>query len=126
MLKHKGLPGKVKILKLDTPANVVLLEFTAPAGRMPEFNAKLPADVAASAWDQLAMFHFADGIDADQAQAQLILMPARLEGGRIRLDGQVDWSAWGSPLISREGVVGIVQQEKTGVTLGSALKALNH
>jgi hypothetical protein len=51
-------------------------------------------------------------------------MNGKRDGVRIRLDGQVDRNAWGSPLISREGVVGMLQNEKTGITLGSAFKAL--
>jgi hypothetical protein len=122
--KSQGLPRKINVLKREAAANTVLLEFTDSTGRMPAFDAKLCANAGKMAWDRLAIFRYVGGIDADEARPQLMLMPAKREGPRILLDGQIDWSGWGSPLISQDGVVGIVQYEKTGIALDEAIRAL--
>jgi hypothetical protein len=70
-------------------------------------------------WREAAVVRIRPGFEAE-----ILLTPARLENGRIRLDNPVDASAYGSPVWVEGGVAGFVQDQDSGARLPDVLKKL--
>lgn len=102
----------VEVGRRDFDHNVAVIEFTSPAPGQ-------PAPVTASSerhWERAAIFRPRAG---SPERFEVIYVRARRVGNRIELLDPADSSAFGSPLIMAEGLIGMVQSES-----GAAL--LNH
>jgi len=114
--RPQGHPKKVPVHKRESPANLVVLEFvdvvtdTAPAGMKGS-----PTDQQSS-WDSVAVYRFPGGTERKQTHPDLIFIPVTKETFRLKLGVPVDGSAWGAPLISPQGVIGVIQSENSGLT----------
>lgn len=58
------------------------------------------------------------------AHPDLIFVPAVREVSTIKLRVPVDSSALGTPLIDADGIIGLVDSEKTGIASSAALRLL--
>jgi hypothetical protein len=120
-LQPEGRPKKIALHKRDSPANLVLFEFQNP----PLFSGQLKRSLGDSkVWDRVAVFRFPGGVNERQARADLIFVPATRAGSVITLETPVDSSAWGSPVVTQDGVIGLLQDQTTAVPLKEALEAL--
>jgi hypothetical protein len=120
----KRLPRKVRVLRREAATNVALLEFRGTVGLPNVAELKRGAETGPTRWDSVALFRFPRGAAAEQVQPDILFLPAVRDGARLRLLTPVDSSAWGSPLVSSEGVVGVVQNENTGVALQEVYRVL--
>jgi len=121
-----GRPRNVKLLKREGPANLALLEFVSDKGRMRVARAEPSGGPAKDAWNRIAVFRFPAGAGGDLARPDLVLLSAERKGTKIALSSMIDYSGWGAPLISPEGVIGIVQSASTAISLEDALLAVQY
>jgi hypothetical protein len=112
----EGHPKKVRVHRRESAANLVLLEFTGPEpGAAPKAMQGGSTDKQAS-WESVAVYRFPGGTERKQLHPDLIFLPVTKENARLKLATSVDGSAWGAPLISPQGVIGVIQSESTGIT----------
>lgn len=120
-LQPEGRPKKIDLHKRDSASNLVLFEFRNP----PSFSGQTKRSVGDSkSWDRVAVFRFPGGVNDRQARADLVFVPASRNGSTITLETPLDSSAWGSPVVSQDGIVGFLQDKNTAVPLKDALDAL--
>jgi hypothetical protein len=120
-LQSRGRPRKVDIHKRDSASNLMLFEFRNP----PALSAPLKRNTSdGKAWDRVAVFRFPGGINERQARADLVFAPAVRAGSLITLQTPVDSSGWGSPLVTQDGIIGLLQDKTSGVFLRDAFNAL--
>ena len=120
-LQPEGRPKKIDLHKKNSPANLVLFEFRNP----PAFSGQIQKTAADSkAWDRVAVFRFPGGLNDPQARADLVFVPAVRSGSVITLETPLDSSAFGSPVLSQEGLIGLVQDQTGAVPLKDAFEAL--
>jgi hypothetical protein len=114
--RAEGHPKKVRVHRRESEANLVLLEFTsADAGSTPKAMQTSSTDKQTS-WESVAVFRFPGGTERKQPHPDLVFVPVTKENTRLKLAASVDGSAWGAPLISPQGVIGVIQSESTGLT----------
>jgi hypothetical protein len=113
----------ISILQRASTSNLALVEFPdAPPGggvvpdidRHPDPNG----------YTSLVAFRFGAGAWMEKADPEIVGLSAKLVNGRLILDNPMDASAWGSPMVSANGVVGMLQDEKSGILFTSAADAL--
>jgi hypothetical protein len=119
-----GRPHKIRVHPRESAGNVVLFEFTDSANLAPLPPIKLDPSGSEASWDRLAVFRFPAGTRSKQAHPDLVFLTATRQGSTIRIATPIDYSGWGAPLISPLGIVGIVQDERTGLDLEQALRTL--
>jgi hypothetical protein len=100
------------------------LEFAEGIELEPVETTRIGAEKAEMAWDELAVFRFPGGSNRLNADPDLAFVQGVKGGTRIRLLSPVDASAFGSPLISQGGVVGILQNEQSALVLEEAYRIL--
>lgn len=122
VLEDSGKRQKISVEKRDDSSNLALLQVTKPGS---SFDA-LPVadDPQATDWDSVALFRFRNGTPGSSADPELIVIPAKRNGNRITLGELVDSSVFGSPIVASEGVIGIVQDETSGVVWSEAARVL--
>lgn len=121
-LEGSGKTQKISVEKRDSSADLALLRMTrsdANAGAL-----QVAGDSTANAWDSVALFRFREGVHNSPAQPELIIVPAKRDGNRIELGELVDSATFGSPIVAPEGVIGIVQDESSGVAWPEAARVL--
>jgi hypothetical protein len=121
-LEDSGKTQKISVEKRDSSSDLALLEVV---------NSDRPFDAlqigdspSATAWDSVALFRFRGGLRNSSADPELIILPAKRTGSRIELEESVDSSVFGSPIVAPEGIVGIVQDENSGVAWPEATRVL--
>jgi hypothetical protein len=103
---------KLPIFRRDSDANYVVLRFTRPEDKGPAIQS-LPGQAERSqSWDSLTLFR----ID-DTGNLESVRTAAHRQDNRIFFDDPVDDRAFGSLLLSSQGAVGMVQDEKSGMAL---------
>lgn len=120
-IQENGKPRKVTVHQRDSEANLVLFEFRTPPNTVEEIQ---PFETATKTWDRVAVFRFPAGVHDKKARPDLVFLPASLANSRIKLSRPVDSSAWGSPVITQQGILGLIQDETTAITLKDAFEAL--
>lgn len=121
-LQDSGKTQKISVEKRDSSSDLALLQVTKSNhnfGSLP-----VATDSSATSWDSVAIFRFRDCVRNSSAEPELIVIPAKRNGNRIELGELVDSSAFGSPIVAPEGVIGIVQDETSGVAWPEAARAL--
>jgi hypothetical protein len=114
--RAEGHPKKTKVHRRESEANLVLLEFTgADATAAPKAMQGCPTDKLTS-WESVAVYRFPGGTERKQPHPDLVFVSVTKDNARLKLATSVDGSAWGAPLISPQGVIGVVQSESSGIT----------
>jgi hypothetical protein len=99
-----------------------LLHLTRPDSKLDRLSTA--DNSSATDWNSVALFRFRDGVQNSPANPELIVVSARRNGNRIELGELVDSSAFGSPIVAPEGVIGIVQNQNSGVAWPEAARVL--
>jgi hypothetical protein len=113
----------ISILQRASQSNLALVEFSsAPPGEgvVPDVDRHPDPN----GYKSLVAFRFGAGPWMEKADPEILSLSAKLVNGRLILDDPIDASAWGSPMISASGVVGILQDEKSGILFTTAADAL--
>jgi len=130
LIAADGKHGKMKVLERASPTALAVLTLHAPPaspGQPAEQPAGLtpaPAAVAAQDnWEHVAVFRLREDAAARQPSVEVLQLAARREGQGIRLSVPVDAAVFGSPIVTPDGVIGLVQDEQTGSFLPADLLA---
>jgi hypothetical protein len=126
---EEGKIVKIRIHRRQGSSALGLVEITDPS--VPALSPILAApskaggsNHASSEVKTLAIFRFPGGIEAREAKPGLLLVPQAEGGNGLELDISIDSSGWGSPVISLEGIVGVVTNEHSTLPIAEAAKVL--
>jgi len=109
-------PGTVTVLRRASPSSLVLLKLKTPASAAGLTVA--PAAVAAQdSWDQVAVFRQRKDPATGSTYVETITVGAKRDGQGIKLLQPVDSAVFGSPIVTPDGVIGVVQDEEAGALL---------
>jgi hypothetical protein len=108
--------GQVQVLRRASPSALALLSHE------PELPAGLPVASAAvtaqDSWEQVAVFRLHLDPDTKKPQSvEILQLGARRDGKSIVLSEPVDSAVFGSPIVTPDGVIGLVQDEQAGTFL---------
>jgi hypothetical protein len=70
--------------------------------------------------ERVALFR----LDERNSNPEVIFVTAHRDGAAIKLDRPLDPSFFGSPILTPEGVVGMVEEEESGISMANILKIL--
>jgi hypothetical protein len=116
-VEDTGRPHKVPVEKRESASNLALLEV---AGSNPHLEAlRVAGDSSVTNWETVAVFRFRRGSRGGSADPELVL-----NGNRIELGETVDSSAFGSPIVTADGVIGVVQDENGGAAWAEVARVL--
>ncbi|MGD0682531.1 MAG: hypothetical protein ABR990_10805 [Terracidiphilus sp.] len=122
LIPANGKRGKMKVLHRVSPTSLAVLTLHEPP--TPPALAAASAWVAAQeSWEQVAVFRVREDTATRKPSVEVIQLRARREGLGIRLSEPVDAAVFGSPIVTPEGVIGLVQDEQTGAFLPADLLA---
>jgi hypothetical protein len=121
-LEDSGKTQKIALQKRDSSSDLALLQITKPTSTLDRLQTAENSSV--TEWNSVAVFRFRDGVHSSSADPELIVVPAKRNSNRIELGELVDSSAFGSPIVSSEGVIGIVQDQSSGVAWAEAARVL--
>lgn len=119
-----GALRRTELRRRDSDRNLALLEFVAKPPAMNIPATAIEAVQKQQRWGRLALFRFVREGQGLPALADIVLMNGVRKGDRIMLRASVDSTAFGSPVIGEQGVIGIVQDETSGMILSKALERL--
>lgn len=113
-----GPPGEGTVCRRYSPGSMAILKLSSssatPAGLPPA-----PSSVAGQdSWDQVVVFRRRTG-NAGKPIVEALLLAAKRDGSGILLSEPVDDAVLGSPIVTRDGVIGMVQDEQSGTFLAS-------
>jgi len=106
---HRSDTKKVQLRRRDTDGDVALLTLAKPFA---DFAPLRFSTAEGPAWDTAAVVRFRNNQDA---LPDIVLLPASRDGHRITLGTPIDSHAFGSPLIAPDGVIGMVQDERSAL-----------
>jgi len=119
---------KIRVHRRQRAAALGLVEITDPSVSPMSPILAGPDRPAASnhpsANVSLGVFRFPEGIEAREANPGLLLLSLRKGASDLELDTPIDSTGWGSPVISPEGIVGVVTSESSVISIAEAAKAL--
>jgi hypothetical protein len=122
LISANGKHGKMKVLQRASPSTLAVLTLQAPPAT--QAMAVAPAVVAAQdAWEHVAVFRLRVDAATKKPLVEVLQLGARREGQGIRLSVPVDAAVFGSPIVTPDGVIGLVQDEQTGAFLPADLLA---
>jgi hypothetical protein len=78
---------------------------------------------AQDSWPEVAVFRLREDPATKKPSVELLLLAAHREGKSIQLTEPVDAAVFGSPIVTPDGVIGLVQDEQTGAFLPDDLLA---
>jgi hypothetical protein len=108
--------GQVKVLRRDSPGSLSVL--TQRVGVQAQGLTVAPSTVAAQdRWEQVAVFRLKIDPASKAASLEVLQLGAYREGKSIHLTESVDSAVFGSPIVTPDGVIGLVQDEQTGTFL---------
>ena len=107
---------KVKMRQRNAVESLSVITF---AGKAPSGGFDVaPATVTAQdSWSKVAVYRLVSDSQTGKDSVDVMMLSARREGKSIHFDRPVDSSFFGSPVMTPEGVLGIVQDEETGAFL---------
>jgi hypothetical protein len=130
LIAVSGRHGKMKVLRRASPTSLAVLTLSAPpasqsqAAQLPAgLTPALAAVVAQDSWDHVAVFRMREDAVTKQPSVEVLQLGARREGQGIRLTEPVDAAVFGSPIVTPDGVIGLVQDEQAGAFLPADLLA---
>ncbi len=111
---------RIKVHRRASPGALTLLRVQdAPEGT--GWLAVPPDVAAASEWTKVAVFRLLQGTSGKPPAFDVVELSAERVGNTIRLSQPLDPSAFGSPILTPQGVLGIVQDERAGTFLTNDL-----
>jgi len=108
-------PGPVTVSRRASPSSLAVLKLRAPAST-PGLTVAPAAVAAQDHWDQVAVFRRRNDA-AGRPFVEAFGLSARRDGQTIRLSEPIDSAVFGSPIVTPDGVIGIVQDERVGAFL---------
>jgi hypothetical protein len=143
-----GGHGKIQVMRRAAPTSLAVLTLHAPpalagqgtgqstgqvAGQgagQPEglplstgLAAASAAVAAQDSWPQVAIFRLREDAVTKKPSIEVLQMGAVRDGNGIKLNEPVDAAAFGSPIVTPDGVIGLVQDEQAGAFLPANLQA---
>jgi hypothetical protein len=118
---------KVMVHRRQVAAALGLVEITDPSvSPMSTILAApdKPEDSNHASDAALGVFRFPEGIEAREANPGLLLVLPQKGASSLELDTPIDSTGWGSPVISPDGIVGVVTSESSVISIAEAAKAL--
>ncbi len=113
--------GKVRVLRRASPSALAVLSLHAPATE-PGLTVAPAGVVALDSWDQAAVFRLRlDPASGQFKSVEVLQVGARRDGKGIQLSEPVDPAVFGSPIVTPDGVIGLVQDEQSGAFLPAQL-----
>jgi hypothetical protein len=114
--------GKILILKRASPTTLAVLVLQTPA-LTPGLAVAPAAVLALDSWDQVAVFRLRENPVTKARTVEVLRLGARRGDEGIELTEPVDSAVFGSPIVTPDGVIGIVQDEQSGAFLPASLVA---
>lgn len=111
---NSRLPQKGRLDVRASSRNIAFLTATEALPAVP--SARIVSDPLPSRWDAVALLRF-PRLGSGTLTPEVILTSAYLDNGRIRLAVNVDSTVFGSPIIAPNGIIGMVQDESSGIPL---------
>jgi len=109
--------GQVQVLRRASPSALALLSPRAQAAGT-GFPAASAAVTAQDSWEQVAVFRLRLDPETKKPQSvEILQLGARRDGKSIVLSEPVDSAVFGSPIMTPDGVIGLVQDEQAGTFL---------
>jgi len=122
LISANGKHGKMKVLQRASPSTLAVLTLQAPPAT--QAMAAVPAVVASQdSWEHVAVFRLHVDAATRKPSVEVLQLGARREGQGIRLSVPVDAAVFGSPIVTPDGVIGMVQDEQAGAFLPPDLLA---
>jgi len=81
------------------------------------------AIMAQDAWSRVAVFRLRLDPSTQMRSVEVLQLSARRDGKGIQLSDPVDSAVFGSPIVTADGVIGLVQDEQAGTFLPADLLA---
>jgi hypothetical protein len=122
LIAVSGKHGKMKALRRASPTSLAVLTLHAPPAS-PALAAASATVAAQENWEHVAIFRLREDAVTKQPSVEVLQLSARREGLGIRLSEPVDAAVFGSPIVTPDGVIGLVQDEQTGAFLPADLLA---
>lgn len=117
-----GGHGRIQLLQRASPGSLAVLGLQAPPAS-PGMTAASSAVAAQDSWEQVAVFRLRKDLASKRPSVEVLQLGARREGKGIRLTEPVDSAVFGSPIVTPNGVIGLVQDEQTGAFLPAEMLA---
>jgi hypothetical protein len=114
--------SKIKVLRRDAPTSLAVLTLEVPPA-IPALTAAPAATATLESWELVAVFRLRQDPVTKKPFVEALQMAASRDGQSIRLSQPVDEATFGSPIVTPDGVIGIVQDEQTGAFLPADLLA---
>jgi len=102
---------RVQVAKRDSNSNYALIRIVHAEGGSLQ-TGLFSSQTMPGNYERVAVFHVTTG-----GKLEVILVPAHARNGRITLDSPVDDSAFGSIVVAPDGIVGLVQDERSAMFL---------
>jgi hypothetical protein len=129
LMSENGKTVRIRVHSRQSAAALGLVEITdpsvAPMSPALAFSDKPPSAGEAAGSGSLAIFRFPEGIDTREANPGIMLVSERPGATTLELDSPIDSTGWGSPVISQEGIIGVVASENAMISISEVAKALN-
>jgi hypothetical protein len=121
--------GKIQLLRRATPGSLAVISLQPQPAALP--GAASPAGMTAASaalaaqdsWPEVAIFRLREDPATKKPSVEVLTMAAHRDGKSIQLSEPVDAAAFGSPIVTPDGVIGLVQNEQTGTFLPDDLLA---
>jgi hypothetical protein len=118
---HSRLPQKGKLNVRASSRNITSLTTTEALPVIP--SARIAPGPLATHWDAVALLRF-PRLGSGTLTPEVILTSAYLDQGRIRFAVNVDSTVTGSPIIAPNGIIGIVQDESSGIAWNAIAESM--
>jgi len=122
MSSVNGGMDSVGVLRRATPDALTLLTLRVPAAK-PGLTAAPAAVAAQQSWDQVVVFRLRADRTTKKVVVEALPMSAHREGRGIQFSEPVDAAVFGSPIVTPDGVIGMVQDENAGTFLPDQMYA---
>ena len=104
-------------------SNLAVLEFANPPKSGPPMTL-IDAKPRSEGYPAIVAFRFSAGPYTQSADPEIVRLSARVVDGRLLFDDPIDSSALGSPVLSDDGLVGILQDETSAISYATAAARL--
>jgi DNA-dependent RNA polymerase auxiliary subunit epsilon len=108
--------NQVQLLRRSSPSSLAVLTPRNPITASGLQCAPAPVQ-SRDSWDKVIVFRLREKPGNGQRTVDVLAIGARREGDGIRLTEPVDEAVFGSPILTPDGVIGLVQDEQTGTFL---------
>jgi hypothetical protein len=108
--------NQIQVLKRASPSALTLLTLqNAPVA--PGLTVAPAAILSQDAWNRVAVFRLRMDPATHARSVEVLQLSAQRDGKGIQLSDPVDSAVFGSPIVTPDGVIGLVQDEQTGAFL---------